>query len=297
MSAVAAPNVRRSQEWRRRRRNAVQSRQQSSHPGLRRPRRQPDGLRLPGRRLRRRRRSPPPAVAPIANNIVSLRAQYGRDTTATTDGIDTWDQTTPQQPTPADQEKFACLWARASAMRIAVVARNSQVDQGTVTAPAPVWAGSGDAAIDLSARPTGRITATRSSKPSCRFATCPGWPHVRLRHKPVPPPALAGQLPATPARRRPARRADRPGRDDAGRRGADSLGRHRQHHRRQPVLPRIGGHTPANAARKPPSTGCSPTIRPATPRCTATTRRMATRPFASIATSSTTKLGKRSGRG
>ncbi|MEF8747112.1 MAG: PilW family protein [Candidatus Accumulibacter propinquus] len=92
------------------------------------------------------------AWVPIANNIVSLRAQYGRDTTATTDGIDTWDQTTPQQPTPADQEKFACLWARASAMRIAVVARNSQVDQGTVTAQAPVWAGSGDAAIDLSAR-------------------------------------------------------------------------------------------------------------------------------------------------
>jgi type IV pilus assembly protein PilW len=92
------------------------------------------------------------AWVPIANNIVSLRAQYGRDTTVAADGIDTWDQTTPQQPTPANQEKFACLWARASALRIAVVARNSQVDKGTVTAQAPVWEGSGGAAIDLTAR-------------------------------------------------------------------------------------------------------------------------------------------------
>jgi hypothetical protein len=76
---------------------------------------------------------------PIANNIVSLRAQYGH---APPLRPTTWDQATPQQPTPPDQEKFACRWARASALRIAVVARNSQVDQGTVTAQAPVWAGS-----------------------------------------------------------------------------------------------------------------------------------------------------------
>jgi type IV pilus assembly protein PilW len=77
----------------------------------------------------------------IANNIVSLRAQYGRDTTAAADGIDTWDQN-PLLPAPASAEIRACRWARASALRIAVVARNSQVDQGTVTAQAPVWAGS-----------------------------------------------------------------------------------------------------------------------------------------------------------
>ncbi len=76
------------------------------------------------------------AWVPIANNIVSLRAQYGHATTPTT-----WDQATPQQPTPPDQEKFACRWARASALRIAVVARNSQVDKDPVTAPAlPAWA-------------------------------------------------------------------------------------------------------------------------------------------------------------
>ena len=89
---------------------------------------------------------------PIASNIVSLRAQYGRDTSTPMDGIDTWDQTTPAQPSPANQEVFACLWARASAVEIAVVARNSQVDKDTVTAVAPTWNGSGGAPIDLSGR-------------------------------------------------------------------------------------------------------------------------------------------------
>ncbi|MBK8113790.1 MAG: PilW family protein [Candidatus Accumulibacter sp.] len=90
------------------------------------------------------------AWVPIANNIVSLRAQYGHFTP--TPPTITWDRTTPQQPTPPDQENLACQWARASALRIAVVARNSQVDQGMVTALAPVWAGSDGAAIDLSDR-------------------------------------------------------------------------------------------------------------------------------------------------
>jgi type IV pilus assembly protein PilW len=90
---------------------------------------------------------------PIANNIVSLRAQYGRDTSIPMDGIiDTWDQTTPAQPSPANQEVFACLWARAAALRIALVARNSQVERDAITATAPTWAGSADDPVDLSAR-------------------------------------------------------------------------------------------------------------------------------------------------
>ncbi len=92
---------------------------------------------------------------PIANNIVSLRAQYGRDTSTPMDGIDTWDQTTPVQPSPANQEVFACLWARASALRIALVARNSQVDKDTLTVQAPDWEGSAGNPIDLSATSAG----------------------------------------------------------------------------------------------------------------------------------------------
>lgn len=80
---------------------------------------------------------------PIASNIVSLRAQYGRDTSTPPDGVDTWDRTTPTT---------ACDWVRVSALRLAVVARNSQVESGMITAAAPTWAGDADAAIDLTSR-------------------------------------------------------------------------------------------------------------------------------------------------
>ena len=88
----------------------------------------------------------------VGGNIVSLRAQYGRDTTAPAmDGtVDTWDQTTP-----AD----SCTWVRASTVRYALVARSAQYEtkidaagQRTceaVTAAAPGWNGSAGAAINL----------------------------------------------------------------------------------------------------------------------------------------------------
>lgn len=88
---------------------------------------------------------------PIVNNIAALRAQYGHASTATS-GVDTWDQVTPQQPSPPNQDTLACSWARTSALRIVVVARNSQVDRDQLTQQAPLWAGSGGVAINLSAR-------------------------------------------------------------------------------------------------------------------------------------------------
>ena len=71
---------------------------------------------------------------PIANNIVSMKAQYGRDTNANPmDGIvDLYDKTTPTT---------ACGWIKTSSVRIALVARNSQSIQIGITAAAPVWAG------------------------------------------------------------------------------------------------------------------------------------------------------------
>jgi type IV pilus assembly protein PilW len=70
---------------------------------------------------------------PIANNIVSLRAQYGRDTTTPSmDGIvDVYDQTTPTT---------ACGSARASAVRLVLVARSAQ-PAASATLLAPVWDG------------------------------------------------------------------------------------------------------------------------------------------------------------
>lgn len=101
---------------------------------------------------------------PIATNIVSLRAQYGRDTASpvrTQDEIDaikprpvyvvdTYDQTMPID---------ACKWARAPAVRLALVARNSQFNKTTVTTSAPQWAGSTSTPIDVSKNPDGSTNA------------------------------------------------------------------------------------------------------------------------------------------
>ncbi len=79
---------------------------------------------------------------PIGSNIVSLRAQYGRDTAAAgaMDGaVDVYDQTTPTT---------ACGWVRISALRLALVARSAQPAAAATTA-APVWDGSANAPIDL----------------------------------------------------------------------------------------------------------------------------------------------------
>lgn len=81
--------------------------------------------------------------SPVAENIVSLRAEYGRDTSGPPmDGIaDVYDQTTPTT---------ACGWVRASALRIALVARSGQYDKNNVTTAAPTWAGTATTPIDLS---------------------------------------------------------------------------------------------------------------------------------------------------
>lgn len=78
----------------------------------------------------------PTVWAPIYTNIVSMRAQYGRDTGAAIDGsVDTFDQTTPTT---------ACGWARVSAVRIGIVARSAQYEKTEVTTTAPPWAGQTD---------------------------------------------------------------------------------------------------------------------------------------------------------
>ena len=78
----------------------------------------------------------------IASNVVSLRAQYGHDTTAPTmdSTVDAFNQTTPTTE---------CGWVRMRAIRVALVARSAQLEKDTVTAAAPSWAASAPA-IDLS---------------------------------------------------------------------------------------------------------------------------------------------------
>jgi type IV pilus assembly protein PilW len=81
---------------------------------------------------------------PLASNVVSLRAQYGQDTTVgTMDGtVDAFNQTTPAN---------VCQWVRMRGVRLAVVTRSAQLEKEDVTTVAPTWSGSGTQAIDLSA--------------------------------------------------------------------------------------------------------------------------------------------------
>jgi type IV pilus assembly protein PilW len=93
-----------------------------------------------------------PAIwVPIGHGIVSLRAEYGQDTTAPMDAVvDAYNQTTPSD---------ACGWARVSAVRLAVVARSDQMEREDVTddadppasgaARAPRWSGQASTPIDL----------------------------------------------------------------------------------------------------------------------------------------------------
>lgn len=79
----------------------------------------------------------------VASNVVSLRAQYGQDTTpAPMDGtVDAYNQTTPTT---------MCAWVRMRAVRLALVARSAQLEKDVVTAAAPTWAGTAGNAVDLS---------------------------------------------------------------------------------------------------------------------------------------------------
>ncbi len=72
----------------------------------------------------------------IANNIVSLRAQYGQDTAVgAMDGV--VDVYTSTNATPTT----ACSWARTSAVRLSLVARSAQFEKTAVTSLAPIWEG------------------------------------------------------------------------------------------------------------------------------------------------------------
>ena len=65
---------------------------------------------------------------PISNNIVSMKALYGRDTSAPMDGIvDVFDSTAPAN---------ACDWVKVSGVQLALVARNANFEKTVVTAVA-----------------------------------------------------------------------------------------------------------------------------------------------------------------
>jgi type IV pilus assembly protein PilW len=80
---------------------------------------------------------------PIASNVVSLRAQYAKDTNTPMDGIvDTYNQTAPAT---------ACDWAKTLGVDIVMVARNGNFEKNPVTPSAPTWTGTPTIPIILSA--------------------------------------------------------------------------------------------------------------------------------------------------
>ena len=84
---------------------------------------------------------------PIAGNIVTLRAQYGRDTSIDMDGIvDTYDQTSATT---------SCDWARIVVARLAIVARSSQYEKNEIPTDgsSSTWAGQAGVPINLTGLP------------------------------------------------------------------------------------------------------------------------------------------------
>ena len=127
-----------------------------------------------------------PAIwVPVANNVVSLRAQYGRDTSAPMDGVlDVWDRTVP---TPAVNPQYlnfenGCSWVRVSAVRLVLVARSSQPEKLTssgahVTPTAPLWPGSDSLAVSLDATEAADVAISLPSP----NATWPTWQDFRYK--------------------------------------------------------------------------------------------------------------------
>lgn len=98
---------------------------------------------------------------PVAGNVVSLRAQYGRDTTATPmDGVvDQYDQITPASAADSSGLPAYCSWMRVVGLRLALVTRSQQYDKARPTTSAPLWAGSAANMAKSATQPTLNPTA------------------------------------------------------------------------------------------------------------------------------------------
>jgi len=82
----------------------------------------------------------------VADEVVNLQAQYGKDTSATPDGVvDLWDEVTPTTPD---------AWSRVLAVRVAVLSRSNlrEKDEVTATPGIELWPGGPSHAIDAEAR-------------------------------------------------------------------------------------------------------------------------------------------------
>lgn len=116
----------------------------------------------------------PAAGTVLASGIVRLVMLYGRDTSATRDGvIDVYDTTTPNT---------ADGWSRVVALRVALVARSNQREKEAVTTASPVWQ------LGTTPAVTGSAACAQGSTRQCMTLTLPSstgtsteWQHYRYR--------------------------------------------------------------------------------------------------------------------
>ncbi|OAM52126.1 hypothetical protein A7981_01150 [Methylovorus sp. MM2] len=124
---------------------------------------------------------------PIAEDIVSMRAQYGNDVTsassANMDGVvDEYSQAIPNIPTqPFGVVKDECNAIRIAAIRMVLVVRNSQPERTIVTDSAPVWRGTTATTLATSAPPINLsplvINLSQTVDPSLPFT----WQNFRYK--------------------------------------------------------------------------------------------------------------------
>ncbi|MGA0612370.1 PilW family protein [Caldimonas sp. KR1-144] len=101
----------------------------------------------------------------VFNNIVQLRAFYGKDTSG--DGIvDSYDNTTPT--TQAG-------WAQVLTVRVAIVARSAQYERDVVTSSNPLW--NVGAAVPVA----GAATCGSSECVTLKIDTLTDWQHYRYK--------------------------------------------------------------------------------------------------------------------
>ncbi len=111
---------------------------------------------------------------PVASNIMSLRAQYGRDNSTSASGmtgvVSVFDQATPGTPSDTSGLPLYCAWARTMALRMAVVSRSAAYNKDPVTTAEPSWSGT-----------TVNAPQNPAAVPIDMHLVDPNWQHYRYK--------------------------------------------------------------------------------------------------------------------
>lgn len=115
---------------------------------------------------------------PVASHVVSLRAQYGRDTTdSSMDGVvDRYDQATPGSSSDTSGLAPYCSWLRVVGLRLVLVAQSQQYDKQNVTTSAPTWAGS-----SANSSTSSTLTTVTPTALAINLSGNSDWQHYRYK--------------------------------------------------------------------------------------------------------------------